>query len=176
MPRHIGKWSAVETRQLTLAVNAHGDRAWKKVALCVKTRNARQCGFKWRKFAVREGPFGKWAEEEDDLLIMAIATLGLGAGWSKLAKGVPGRSGKRCRDRWMHHLAPGIRKDPWTEEEDVVLIQRWVEHGNKWVLIARYLPGRSDNSVKNRWYAHIKPAVNRCVTPISGPPVALVDD
>jgi len=29
--------------------------------------------------------------------------------WSKIAKNLPGRIGKQCRERWMNHLKPGIK-------------------------------------------------------------------
>lgn len=74
------------------------------------------------------------------------------------------RSGKQCRERWRNHLNPDIRKytlvmqlivyprrDPWTEEEDVQLLQAQQECGNKWSEIAKRLEGRCENSVKNRY-------------------------
>jgi hypothetical protein len=29
--------------------------------------------------------------------------------WSKIAKDLPGRIGKQCRERWLNHLKPGIK-------------------------------------------------------------------
>lgn len=36
-------------------------------------------------------------------------------------------------------------------KEDIILIISHKKHGNKWVEIAKSLPGRSANTVKNRW-------------------------
>ena len=57
---------------------------------------------------------------------------------------IKGRKGKQCRERWQNQLDPTVKKGPWSEEEDEILIAAQKKHGNKWVDIAkvRALPSR----------------------------------
>ncbi|KAK1432756.1 hypothetical protein QVD17_09655 [Tagetes erecta] len=95
---------------------------------------------------------GQWNSQEDRLLMQLVKQYG-DSKWSTIAEKLPGRIAKQCRDRWQNHLRPDITKDAWSEEEDKLLIAIHKEVGNKWSEIARRLPGRSENTIKNHWNA-----------------------
>lgn len=95
-----------------------------------------------------------WTPEEDEKLRRLAGDSP--ENWNVISIELVGRTGKQCRERWLNHLRPDIRKGGWTEEEDRIIIQEQRRHGNKWSYIARKLHGRSDNAVKNRYNATLK--------------------
>jgi Myb-like DNA-binding domain len=93
---------------------------------------------------------GPWSKAEDAHLRQLVA-LHQPKNWTVLASKLGTRSGKQCRERWLNHLNPFIKKGPWSSEEDKTLISLHHSLGNRWSDIAKSLPGRTDNSIKVRY-------------------------
>lgn len=76
--------------------------------------------------------------------------------WTLVSESIPGRSIKQCRERWFSNLDPNINRGNWTEEEDRLLMETQIKNGNRWALIARKLPGRTEHAVKTRYRSLVR--------------------
>ncbi|KAH8100495.1 hypothetical protein BXZ70DRAFT_937484 [Cristinia sonorae] len=102
-----------------------------------------------------------WSTEEDNLLRQAVAVHGECDNWKQVAVSVPGRTNKACRKRWLHSLSPSIKKTAWTPEEDKLLVGLYETHGAKWSVIARKIPGRTDDACSKRYREALDPSLKK---------------
>ncbi|GFP82357.1 transcription factor myb48 [Phtheirospermum japonicum] len=102
---------------------------------------------------MRKGP---WTEQEDVQLVFYVNLFG-DRRWDFVAK-VSGlkRTGKSCRLRWVNYLHPGLKRGKLTPIEERLVLELHAKWGNRWSRIARKLPGRTDNEIKNYWRTHMR--------------------
>jgi hypothetical protein len=92
----------------------------------------------------------KFSEDEDARLTSLVGRLGIDD-WPRIAAEMRTKNSRQCRERWLHYLSPELNTAPWTHDEEMLIVQKYQELGPKWVVIANYLPHRTDSMVKNRF-------------------------
>lgn len=95
-------------------------------------------------------PRQKFTAAEDAKLIELVNHFGLHS-WKKVASLMESRSSRQCRERYSNYLSPELKNGPWTAKEDRSLIEKVKLYGQRWSIIARYFPTRSDVNLKNRY-------------------------
>jgi hypothetical protein len=147
------KWTESEDELLRQLVQTYG-KQWTVIASHIPSRTAAQVTSRWEKCINPTLTKGAFSPDEDNLIIDFVSVHGTHS-WADIAKILPHRSPKQCRERWLNHLDPSIVKMPWTLQEDTLIFELFTQFGPKWSAIAPMVEGRSENAIKNRWNASI---------------------
>jgi len=153
--KKVGKWTPEEDDLLRKYVPIYGEKQWRKIAEHIPGRTSIQCLHRWTKILKPGLVKGPWTPEEDQKLIAWVKREGP-TKWAQAANFIKGRSGKQCRERWFNNLNPGVKKGNWSKEEDELIFELYQKYGSSWSKIAKYIPGRTENAIKNRFYSTLR--------------------
>jgi hypothetical protein len=88
--------------------------------------------------------------DEDHMLRVLVSTYGTND-WQEVARFLPGRNVRQCRDRWNHYLANDAVDVSWTATDDLLLEKKVAELGPDWDRVALSFPNRTAGEVHFHW-------------------------
>ncbi|EAY22372.1 Myb-like DNA-binding domain containing protein [Trichomonas vaginalis G3] len=96
-----------------------------------------------------------FTKKNDEKLLSIIKSIGT-HNWKKVAEKMTNFTARQCKDRYNIYLKEANKQEPWTAEEDQLLIKLQSEIGSHWTQISNFFEGRNINNIKNRWHRFIK--------------------
>ncbi|KAF5354551.1 hypothetical protein D9758_011205 [Tetrapyrgos nigripes] len=143
-------WTKEEDGILISAVEtfAGSPSQWSEIAKCLEGRSPKDCRKRWANGLNTSLKKGSWTADEDTKLRQAV--LAYNYDWARISKVVGNRSGDQCSKRWREVVDPSINKDPWTPEEDELLLKLFAKHGSAWQEIKEHFRNRRGLQCRNR--------------------------
>lgn len=73
----------------------------------------------------------------------------------------------------MNYLRPDLKRESFSPQEENMIVFLHATIGSRWSTIAQYMPGRTDNDVKNYWNTKLKKKlVQEGIDPITHKPIS----
>jgi hypothetical protein len=112
-----------------------------------------------------------FTSEEDTKLLSLVEAHGCDS-WRVVAHHLPGLTPRQCKERYFTYLGPNVRRTPWTDSEDALLLRKVQEHGQRWADISKFFEGRTPTALKNRWHLHMRASQVHSRRLVAPPPMA----
>nr|XP_054918791.1 uncharacterized protein LOC126547228 isoform X4 [Dermacentor andersoni] len=149
-----GAFTKNEDMQLLKLIDEHrvdGEIRWDKVTLSMPTRTRMQLSYRWERVLNPNLRRGKFSEDEDKMLVIAVETYG--HQWVTIKDYLPGRTSHQCRERYANTFSGNLVFGHWSPQEDLELIKMIQKHGiGKWSRVASEMTSRSDHMIKTRYH------------------------
>uniref|UniRef100_A0A8P4G0V4 Small nuclear RNA activating complex, polypeptide 4 n=1 Tax=Dicentrarchus labrax TaxID=13489 RepID=A0A8P4G0V4_DICLA len=159
------RWSQEEVQQLKEISRRHGERHWETIAAELGTgRTAFLCLQTFQRFVSDSLRNNSWTPDEDVLLRELVDKMSIGnfIPYTQMSYFMEGRDPAQLIYRWNQVLDPSLKKGPWTQQEDQLLLQAVSRHGEKdWWKIRSEVPGRTDSGCRDRYYDSLKAGTKR---------------
>lgn len=157
-PIRMKKWTSKEDQLLEKYQKRFGSK-WTRISSLIPSRTPSQCAQRFRRKFKPKKTRKPWSPSEDEHVKELVKTHG--KNWQKISCIMKNRSGKQIRDRFSNCLDENIKKESWTAEEDNLLLHYYRIYGPKWAKISKFIKGRPENSVKNRFHSSLKKVVEK---------------
>lgn len=94
----------------------------------------------------------EWTEEEDNNIKKFVNEFGTKK-WKTLSEIYPGKTPKQYREHYYNCLETNVlKKIDFTQNEDEIILSFVQGNGRKFAKLSKMMPGRTETSIKNRYY------------------------
>uniref|UniRef100_A0A0K8WBB8 snRNA-activating protein complex subunit 4 n=1 Tax=Bactrocera latifrons TaxID=174628 RepID=A0A0K8WBB8_BACLA len=149
-------WSEEENKRLLHVAQIHNYQNWEKIAESVSKRSDYQCFIQYQTAVcfMDTQRWGRWDKRDDIKLLKLIEKKSINGviDWNVVASYFPHKPKKSLHQRYIYYLDPKISHEPFSPEEDLILLAAVEEYGEKFALFPRTLfPNRSITQLRMRY-------------------------